>query len=98
MIVLNTKQVYCRTIEHVIKVIGRCNNLLNWRLCCLNSFIYWYWYDFVLSQSEEDKKKTTENAVELWSEKPISTEDRWYLSPGKTLIITCDSVVHHLSF
>lgn len=93
--------------QHVVKVIGHCNDLFNlkdvllsfaWRLRCLSSFIPWYSYDFVSSQSEDDEKKTTENAVELWSEKPISTEDRWYLSPGKTLIITCDSVVHRLSF
>ena len=67
-----------------------------WRLRCLSSFIHWYSYDFVSSQSEDDENKTTENAVELWIEKPILTEDRWYLSPGKTLIFTCDCVVHHL--
>ncbi|KAL9987728.1 hypothetical protein ACROYT_G002079 [Oculina patagonica] len=33
------------------------------------------------AKSEEEEKTSTENAVELWSEKPITTEDRWYLSP-----------------
>lgn len=69
-----------------------------WRLRCLGSFIHLFLcfcnfsndsYRFLSSKSEEDEKKTTENAVELWSEKSISTEDRWYLSPGKTLITPC---------
>jgi len=34
-------------------------------------------------QSEEDKTKSTEDTLELWNEKPITTEDRWYLSPGR---------------
>ena len=34
-------------------------------------------------QTEEDRKKATESAVDLWNEKPITTKDRWYLSPGE---------------
>ena len=34
-------------------------------------------------QTEEDGKKATETAVDLWNEKPITTKDRWYLSPGE---------------
>jgi len=82
--------------EDVIKFIGHYNDLLNAQDVLLSLFIHWCSYDFVSSQSEDNEKKTTENAVELWIEKPILTEERWYLSPGKTLIIRCDSVVHHL--
>ena len=37
-------------------------------------------------QTEEDGKKATESAVDLWNEKPITTKDRWYLSPGEANI------------
>ncbi|XP_066022142.1 intermembrane lipid transfer protein VPS13C isoform X9 [Pocillopora verrucosa] len=33
------------------------------------------------AKTEEDGKKATETAVDLWNEKPITTKDRWYLSP-----------------
>ena len=34
-------------------------------------------------QTEEDGKKATESAIDLWNEKPITTKDRWYLFPGE---------------
>ena len=34
-------------------------------------------------QTEEDGKKATGSAIDLWNEKPITTKDRWYLSPGE---------------
>ena len=37
-------------------------------------------------QTEEDGKKAIESAVDLWNEKPITTKDRWYLSPGEANI------------
>ena len=37
-------------------------------------------------QTEEDGKKATESAIDLWNEKPITTKDRWYLSPGEANI------------
>ncbi|XP_022794312.1 vacuolar protein sorting-associated protein 13A-like [Stylophora pistillata] len=33
------------------------------------------------AKKEEDEKKATDSAVDLWSEKPITTKDRWYLFP-----------------
>lgn len=38
-------------------------------------------------KTEKDEKKSTESAVDLWSEKPITTEERWYLSPGNGHIL-----------
>ena len=40
-------------------------------------------FRFFSLQTEEDGKKATETAVDLWNEKPITTKDRWYLSPGE---------------
>ena len=45
--------------------------------------IHMFFTLFSLLKSEEGETKSTENALELWSEKPITTEDRWYLSPGR---------------